>query len=168
MNTKRPKINVPWEPLDIIIDLLSITLFILMIVYTVINYGQLSEMIPTHFNSSGEADGFGDKYQIWLLPMLGIFLFILLFVLNRYPHLHNYMVNITEDNALKNYRFSTRIVRFTNLFMAILFVIIQYVMIEQGKGNKISLSGWFLPLVIGLSVVLPIFVLIYYRKINKS
>lgn len=168
MKTHKPKINVPWEPLDIIVDLISATLFILMIIYTAINYEQLSETIPTHFNASGEADGFGDKSHVWLLPILGIVMYIILFIINKYPHLHNYMVNITEDNALKNYRFSTRIVRFANLFMAILFVVIQYVMIEQGKGNNINLSGWFLPIIIGFSVILPIFIFLYYRKINKS
>lgn len=168
MKTNRPKLKVPIEPLDIVVDLVSATLLILMIVYTALNYGQLSETIPTHFNATGAADAFGSKNYIWLLPGIGITMFSLLFVLNKYPHMHNYMVNITEDNALKNYRFSTRIVRFTNLFMAILFVVIQYVMIEQGKGNDISLTGWFTPIIIGFSVALPIFILLYHRKINKS
>ena len=168
MTNNRPKIKVPLEPLDIIVDMISGTLFVLIIIYTIMNYGALSETIPTHFNASGVADSFGNKNFVWLLPSLGIVMFIILFVLNKYPHLHNYMVNITEDNALKNYRFSTRIVRFTNLFMAILFAVIQYVMIEQGKGHDVSLSGWFIPIIIGLSVLLPIYILIHYRKINKS
>ncbi len=168
MKTNRPKITVPWEPLDIIIDLVSLTLLIVMVIYTIMNYSELSETIPTHFNASGEADGYGDKRFIWLLPSIGVVMFILLSTVNRYPHLHNYMVNITEENALKNYRFSTRIVRFTNLFIAILFVGIQYVMVEQGKGNDISLSGWFTPVIIGFSIVFPIFIFIYYRKINTS
>ncbi|MEM5565553.1 DUF1648 domain-containing protein [Psychroserpens sp. AS72] len=167
MKTNRPKVKVPFEPLDIVVDLISVTLYILMIVYTVINYGDLADTIPTHFNGKGEADGFGDKVYVWILPIIGVFTFVLLFVLNKYPHIHNYMVNITEENALKNYRFSTRIIRFTNLFVAIIFACIQYMMVEQGKGNTTEFGSWFLYSIIGISVILPIFLFIYQRKINK-
>lgn len=166
MKTNRPKIDVPLEPLDIIVDLISVTLIILIIVYTAINYGDLSETIPTHFNASGEADGFGDKIYVWMLPVIGIVTFVLLFVLNKFPHIHNYMVNITEENALKNYRFSTRIVRFTNVFVAVLFACIQYMMVEQGKGNDAGFGSWFTFSIIGLSLILPLFILIYQQKIN--
>jgi uncharacterized membrane protein len=168
MKTNRPKIEVPFEPLDIVVDLISVTLYILMIVYTAINYGDLAATIPTHFNASGEADSFGDKIHVWLLPVIGILTFVLLFVLNKHPHIHNYSVNITEDNVVKNYRFSTRIVRFTNLFVAILFACIQYMMVEHGKGNAIGLGSWFTPTIIGISIILPIFIILYQRKINKS
>jgi len=166
--SNRPKINVPMEPMDIITDLISIVLFVLMFAYTAMYYGELSDTIPTHFNAAGEADSYSDKIYIWLLPIIGVFTFGLLLFLNTKPHIHNYMVNITEENALKNYRFSTRILRFTNVFIAILFSIIQYVMVEKGRGNDISLSGWFLPFVIGFSVLLPIGILIYNKKINAK
>lgn len=168
MKTNRPKIEVPFQPLDIIVDLISVTLFVLIIVYTAINYGDLADTIATHFNGKGDANGFSDKIYVWLLPAIGIVTFVLLFVLNKYPHIHNYMVNITEDNALKNYRFSTRILRFTNLFVAIIFAFIQYMMVEQGKGNDIGLGSWFTPVIIGVSIILPILIVIYQQKINKS
>jgi len=167
MKTNRPKIDVPFEPLDIIVDLISVTLLVLMIVYTTLNYGDLADTIPTHFNGKGEADSFSDKMYVWMLPAIGIITFGLLFVLNKYPHIHNYMVNITEENALKNYRFSTRIVRFTNLFVAVIFAIIQYMMVEKGTGNNFSLGAWFTPTIIVISIVLPILIIIYQRKINN-
>ena len=167
MKTNRPKIEVSFEPLDRIVDLMSLALLSLIMVYTAINYGDLAETIPTHFNGKGVADGYGDKMYVWLLPAIGIITFVLLFVLNKYPHIHNYMVNITEENALKNYRLSTRIVRFTNLFVAILFAYIQYMMVEQGKGNAIGFGSWFTPVIIGISIILPIFIIVYQQKINK-
>ncbi|MEH6538185.1 MAG: DUF1648 domain-containing protein [Psychroserpens sp.] len=168
MKTNRPKINVPWEPLDIIVDLISITLFILMLVYTIMYYGDLSGSIPTHFNVLGEADSFNDKIYIWLLPIIGTVTFLLLFFLNTKPHIHNHMVNITKENALKNYSFSTRVLRFTNLFIAIIFAIIHYVMVEKGRGNATNIGGWFMPIVVGISIGLPLFILVYNKKINKQ
>nr|WP_321236051.1 DUF1648 domain-containing protein [uncultured Psychroserpens sp.] len=167
MKTNRPKIDVPLQPIDIILDLISITLLILMLVYVTMSYSELPDIIPSHFNGKGEVDGHSEKIMLWLLPALGTVMFIGLFILNRYPHIHNYMVNITEDNALKNYRFSTRIVRITNLFMALLFGIISYSMVQGAKSEHFKLGDWFIPIVIGFSILLPIGILIYNRKINK-
>jgi len=167
MKTGRPKIKVPLEGLDIILDILSATLLILMIAYAVISYSELPETIPSHFNAKGEVDGYSDKNMFWQLPAIGFVLFFGLFVVNKFPHLHNYMVNITEENALKNYRLSTRIVRFTNLFIMFIFGIITYNIVESAKGNSISLSSCVLPIIIGVSILLPITILIYQKKINK-
>ena len=168
MKSNRPKLKVPLEALDKITDMISITLLILLIVYTAISYSELSDIIPIHFNAQGEANDFGKKTFVWLLPCISAFMFGLLFFLNKFPHLHNYKVNITEENALKNYKFSTRLVRFINLFIIILFAFIQYILIQNGKGVHMSLGSWFLPIVIGFSIVLPLFLFIYNRKINKS
>ena len=167
MKAERPRIQVPWEPIDIIVDLISISLLVLMLIYTAMHFGELTDTIPTHFNASGEADGYNSKNFIWMLPLIAIFTFGLLFYLNRLPHLHNHMVNITEENALKNYRFSTRVLRFTNVFTMIIFATVQYTMVENGRGNPMNIGGWFLPAVIGFSIMLPIVIVIYNKKLNK-
>ena len=168
MKTGRPKIKVPVESLDIILDILSATILILLIVFAIMSYSDLPETIPSHFNANGEVDGYSNKSLLWLLPGLGLILFIGLYILNKFPHTHNYMVNITEENALKNYRLSTRVVRFTNLFIMLIFGLITYSIIESAKGNNSNMDGWILPLVIGISIILPITILIYQKKINKE
>lgn len=168
MATNRPKINIPLEPLDVIVDITSITLYVVMIIYTALNYNALGDTIPIHFNASGEADGFGNKTSVWVLPIIGMVIYSILCILNKYPHTHNYMVNITEENAFKNYRLSTRLVRFTNLFLAILFTFIQYISIEKGKGYAIELGSWFTPTIIGISIISPLLIMVYLQKINKA
>jgi uncharacterized membrane protein len=167
MNTNRPRKKVPFEPLDIIVECVSISLFVFLIIYTFLVYQQLPDTIPTHFSYKGEVDDFGSKSVLVLLPILGIVLYVGLFFLNKYPHIHNYMVNITEENALKNYRFSTRIVRYTNLFLAIVFTLIQYMMIVSAQGKTTSLGSWIVPTIIGVSFIIPIFLIIYQYKLNK-
>ena len=61
MQNSRPKIKVPFQPVDLIIELTSITILILMIIYTIIEYTNLPETIPTHFNAEGIADDFGSQ-----------------------------------------------------------------------------------------------------------
>ena len=164
MKSNRPKINVPVEPMDIILDLLSVAIISGTLVYAFISYADLPEIIPSHFNASGEVDGYSEKYMIWLVPVISAVIFIGLFIMNKYPHLHNYMVNITEENALKHYRFSTRIIRFTNLFVTLIFGVILYAMVQSAHGNSLKIGSWFIPAVLGFSVVLPIVIFVYQKK----
>jgi uncharacterized membrane protein len=162
----RPKIKVPLQQLDIILELITISLLLTTCAYTIVQYSNLPETVPTHFNAAGEADDFGHKSSIFIIPGIGIALYLLLFILNKYPHMHNYMVNITEENALKNYRFSNRVLRFVNLFCAALMAYITYIIVKSSEGQEFTIGQWFLPVIIGSSVVLPIVLFIYMRKLN--
>ena len=168
MASERPKIKVPFESIDIAVELASITLLLLVWLYIIMEYPLLPKIIASHFNASGQPDGYGNKVFILFLPALSTAMYIGLFILNKYPHLHNYMVNITEANALKNYRFSTRVLRVVNFLTVLMFAYISYHIVVSAKGEVLSLGKFFLPLVIGISVLLPIGILIYQKKINKS
>ena len=167
MKNGRPRINVPFQTMDIITELISVAILILMWCYCIINYTDLPDTIATHFNALGEPDGFSSKSNIWFLPIIATLMYVGLFILNQYPHMHNYMVNITEENALKNYRFSTRILRVTNFLSVLLLAYISYVIVASAFGGQLNLGTWFVPVVIGSSIVLPIILVIYIRKMNK-
>ena len=136
--------------------------------YVMSQYADLPETIASHFNSRGEADGFSGKAVLWLLPGLSSVMYVGLLILTKYPHIHNYMVNITEANALKNYRFSIRMLRVVNFLCVLLFAYITYKMIEGAKGNHSSLGMGFVIIVIAFSVLLPIVLIIWNKRINKS
>lgn len=164
----RPRIHVPYEQADLLVELLNITLLILIWGYTVVSYMDLPETIPVHFNAKGEADDFGHKATIWILPGIATLIFLLMVILNKFPHVHNYMVNITEENALKNYRLSTRVLRFVNLYCMVLFAILVYEILATSEGKETKILG------VGLlifSVVAPIGIVIYaiakQKLINK-
>lgn len=168
MKNGRPRIKVPFDTFDMIVEFSSITLILLMWTYTIITFSDLPETIPTHFNSHGEADDWGSKWTIWIIPFIGSILYTGLFVINKFPHLHNYMVNITEENALKNYKFSTRIVRVINFLCALLMAYITYKIIVGAKGEYVSMGSWFFPVIIGTSIIGPIILIIYMQRLNKN
>ncbi len=41
--------------------------------------------VPTHFDISGNPDGWGSPQVLWLLPIVGIFLYALTAVFSRFP-----------------------------------------------------------------------------------
>ncbi|WP_104734422.1 DUF1648 domain-containing protein [Hanstruepera ponticola] len=168
MSNDRPRIKVPLESFDVVLELISITLIILMWVYLIVEYQELPETIASHFNAKGEADGYSSKNYLWFLPIISTVMYVSLFMINKFPHTHNYMVNITEENALKNYRFSTRIVRVVNTLTVIMFAYIIYYIVQNAKEHDMQFSSWFVPSVISFSILLPIGIYLYYKKINKS
>ena len=167
MGNNRPRIKVSFETVDIIIEFISVTLLILMWSYCITNFNELPDTIATHFNAAGEPDGFGSKHTVWIIPIIATVMYIGLFILNKYPHIHNYMVNITEENALKNYKFSTRVTRIVNFLCVVLMAYITYIIVESAFGRPFNFATWFVPVVIVFSIALPIVLIIYMKKMNK-
>ncbi len=168
MYNERPRIKVPFDSIDIVIELIAITLIILMFLYTGIEYPSLPESVASHFNALGEADGYNHKLILWALPIISLVLYIGLFILNKYPHLHNYMVNIDEDNALKNYRFSTKGLRITNLYCVLVIAFLTFKIIQGAKGNELEFFGVpFLIFTLGVPLIGVILLIYFQRKINK-
>ncbi len=164
----RPKIQIPLTQLDVVLEVIAVLLLLFIWIYPAMNYAQLPETIPTHFNAKGEADDWGNKLFIWLVPTITTFSYVLIVVLNRFPHMHNYMVNITKENAFKNYQLSTRILRIANLFVLIIMTLAITEMINKALGGSLNLIG--IPFLIGTLVIPAIGIIIafrYQKKINS-
>ncbi len=149
----RPRIKIEPTALDKILEATSLVLLVLIWVTVIFNYESLPLKIPMHFNAAGEVNDYGNKQMIWLLPSLGLVLFVALFFLNKIPHKFNYLVKITPENAKQQYTIGIRIIRFTNLFVMALFYYIVYktVSITMGTGSE-TLSTWFSPFIMFLSI----------------
>ena len=168
MFEKRPKITVPQNSTDLWIDRFSFLLFFIIWLSVFVYYPDLPNEIPTHFNGRGQADAFGSKKSIWIL--MGVFssIFIGIYILNKYPHLHNYTVKITEENALKNYRFSTRVLRVVNFLNLLLLAYILKTMMTPYEKQSTAFGGWFLPTIMIGSLVLIIYIFVKANKINSK
>jgi len=101
---ERPKIKLVLNLMDKITEVAAISVLVAFWMYTLVSYKTLPEIIPTHFVADGQADGFGLKWTILTLPLMGLLFYIGLTVLGRYPHKFNYPVTITLNNAEKLYR----------------------------------------------------------------
>lgn len=168
MTNDRPRIKIPLETADIVVELAALAIIILMWMHTIIEYPALPETIATHFNAKGEADGFGDKMFLWFIPSLTLAMYVGLFIINKYPHLHNYMVNITPENALELYTFSTRVLRVVNFLVVLMFGYINLKIIEGAKNGNSELGMGFVITIIGASILLPIIILIYQKQLNRK
>lgn len=147
---ERPKLELKLSKTDQMIEIIGWVLVISVWVMTLVNYQSLPEVIPTHYNGSGVADGFGDKWMILTLPLVSTILFIGLSVLNKFPHVFNYPTPITPENAFTQYKNATRLIRILKVIVVIIFGHIAFQTIRHANGQTEGLGTWFLPFVLGL------------------
>ncbi len=168
---QRPKLKLKLSTLDWAIELIGWLALVGMWAFVLINYNDLPETIPTHFNTSGEADDFGKKNTIITLPIVGTILFLAVTFINQFPHIFNYPTKITQENALKQYTNATRMMRFLKLVLVITFGLIAFKTIEHAKGNSEGLGSWFLPTTILILIVPLVFFTIKSltsKSLNKN
>jgi uncharacterized membrane protein len=153
---QRPRIKLELRQSDKIFELLGWLSVLGIWTLTLYNYVDLPEIIPTHFNARGKADGFGSKSNILSLPIISTALFLGMTLLNRKPYLFNYPSVITEENALEQYTNATRMIRVLKLVIVLIFGIIVLKTIQNVKGNQDGLGAWFLPLTMAM-IFIPVF-----------
>jgi len=161
---ERPKIKLELTGIDKIIELFGWFSVLVIWVYTMVNFSKLPDTIPTHFNAMGEADDFGGKASILALPIIATIIFVGISILSRFPHIFNYPVNITKENAQRQYSMATRLMRYVNLITVLILGYITFSTIQSAKGQTVGLGTWFLPVSLGV-VFIPI---IYYIVVSRK
>src|SRR5690606_14260879 len=137
-------------PFDETLEVLGWTSILAMWVLTIANYTNLPDTIPIHYNGARQADGFGGNATIVTLPLSATDLFTGPTSMNKFPHVFNYPTNITQDNALRQYTNTTRLIRYLKFIIVIIFELIAFKTIQNANGQVDGLGIWFLPLTLGL------------------
>lgn len=105
-----PKLTLEKSPFDIVLFLLSSIFVLIMWLLLITMWNKLPETIPSHFSFSGVPDKWSSKSSLFLLPIITTVLYISLALLCKIPHLFNYTVKITEENAKAQYKNSITMV----------------------------------------------------------
>ena len=163
---KRPRIKLQLKQTDKILEVVGWVSVFGIWALPLINYFDLPEIIPIHFNGAGKADRFGNKTHIFILPIISTLLFIGLTTLNKHPHIFNYPNQITKENALDQYTNATRMMRVLKLVIVVLFGLIVFRKIQIVNGHADGLGTWFLPFTIGVFIILTLYFLMMSMK-NK-
>ncbi len=136
----QPRIKIEPEPIDWAIELIGVIAIILLFTMPIYYFDRLPGLIPSHFAFDGTPDGYSGKITIWILPAIGIIMYAGMNILNRFPHIFNYLVKITEENARRQYKLATRFIRILNTIIAALFCYMTFVTIQTAIGNQDGLG----------------------------
>lgn len=161
----RPKIKIQPDLIDNALDLISLGLVLFAFYFPFSVYSEMPDMIPSHFNAAGEVDALSGKEKVWWLPAITGVLYAGLFILNRYPHIFNYSVNITEENAEKQYTLATKLIRWINLYATGGLCYISYGVVNSAINTEESLGSWFLPVFLCTPILI---IVVYMIQANKN
>jgi uncharacterized membrane protein len=153
----RPRIKLKLSSHDYVIEFIALLFLIILIAIPLFLYNKLPESIPIHFNAAGQPDGFGGRHSLFILPVTAFFIYILLTFLAAFPHIYNYPVTITSENAEVQYRLATRLLRILKSVILILFSFISWMSVRSAMGSVSGLGKAFLPvffiLVFGVVII---------------
>lgn len=145
MEIKRPRIKIPLTKLDIYLEFMTGLILVIYFVILDLSWFKLPNIIPSHFNFAGEIDAYGGKSALLILLFIVLALYVLLSIISKFPHVYNYPVEITEENAEKQYRNAIRLMRVMKFVIVVIFTYIQYAIVRSAINQKSELGIWFLP-----------------------
>ena len=139
----RAKIQLQLSKFDKSLKLLSTIVLVVMFCFAFFVYLKSPNIIPSHFNASGKPDGFSDKSVIFMLLFIGIFTYLGFNQLVKFPHIFNFPVSITKENAERQYELAIRMIRFLQLAILIIFTVVILMTYLTTIGITDGLGTWF-------------------------
>jgi uncharacterized membrane protein len=162
----RPEIDIQKKSIDIFFEMVALLTIIFMWAFCLYHYKSLPEIIPTHYGANGIADDHGSKKTLFLIPGIVTIIVMGMRWLNRYPHKFNYMTAITADNAERQYRMATRLIRYLQFIISVLFTYIVVKTVEDSYVKQSKLDIWFV-FILEAAVFVPTIYTVYTSLIKK-
>ncbi|UOR11182.1 DUF1648 domain-containing protein [Halobacillus amylolyticus] len=144
----QPRIKLPASTFEKFSTLLSFLAIVVAFIYLFIVWTRIPDTIPVHFSVSGEPDRYGGKWSVVALPIISLFIWVTFTMLEKYPHVHNYIVNINENNAGAQYKNAVLMLSMLKLVIVLTFSYLTWASIQIGLGYQESLGLW--PMIITL------------------
>jgi uncharacterized membrane protein len=108
--------------------------------------GRLPGRIPTHFDIAGQPNAWGSPEFLWILPMVGLGLYLLLTALASVQfRSYNLPVRVTETNLPFIQQKTSEIVAWTKTEMLCLFAYIQATLIHGARLGHFRLAPTTVP-----------------------
>lgn len=117
--------NITLDPVHRALRAGTVVAAVLVPLYFLVGSLGIEDELPMQYSFDGEVSRTGSVTEARVtVAVLGV-VAIGLIVLARFPHTFNYLVAITEDNKLRQYRNASQMM----IWIAVAFVVIQIVMV---------------------------------------
>lgn len=166
MNEKRPILKLEYSTLERFLTAVAFAVLILDFILLFVNWNTIPSTIAVHIDGSGNANGWGNKSTLLMLPIVNVFIFLLLFVLSKFPHIYNYTVNITEENAEYQYRNARTLMIALNAIITSMFTYISWTTVKLALYGKNS--GFQLAFIVVFVIFMFATFIIYIKKAMKQ
>jgi uncharacterized membrane protein len=161
---RRPQLKIKLTPVDKVIEFIG--LFALVLMWGMALYYFFT--LPIRFDASGQPNDYGQKATIFILPVIGLCIYTLLTLLNKYPHIFNYPTNITAANALQQYTNATKLIRYLKTIIVVIFTLIVLFTCLTATDRRNGLGVWFLPAILALLFIPNVYFIAKSFKASKG
>lgn len=158
MSEKRPVLKLEYSVLERFMTGIAFIALILNAVLIIANWNTIPDKIATHVNGAGNIDGWGNKGTLLITPIMSIASFSLLFILSKFPHVYNYLVIITEENAEHQYRNARTLMIVINAVITSMFTYISWQTILLAKYNGTKGFGFIFAFIVVIFVPIIIYI----------
>lgn len=132
----------------------SIVVTLALAVWACGQYLALPEVVPMHFDASGQPDAYGHRSTVLWVSLLFVVLTVGCAVISRHPRLFNYPVPITEDKAEAMYREGERMLVWMLVPMQVIFFGVLQAVLLTGAVTWLmwlGLGGLFLVIIVSMT-----------------
>ena len=117
----RPRLRPRPTAVDLVIETAGALALAATIAFLALSWTRLPATLPTHFDFAGRPNAWGPKASLLFLPSVALALYTGLSVLQRFPWVYNYAVEIEAHNAESQYRLAVRLLRVLKAIIAAAF-----------------------------------------------
>lgn len=111
--------------------------FLGSIILLIAVWGSLPEKVPAHYNALGEVDRWGSKWELFILPGIGLLILLFMQFLEKHPEIHNHPKRLNETNAEQFYLLSRKLInRLKNACLIIFSLIINGICVNRFRLGK--------------------------------
>ena len=150
---KRPEYKLQLTPIELIVELAALAAILLNIALEVVYWPTLPAQVQLN------ASALGNTRMIFLfLTIIAAFVYACLSVMSLFPQLFNYPVEITAENAPRQYRHMANMMRSVKLEIMLAMLYIEWAFIQAGQGTLPEVSPLFIPaLLVALALTMGYF-----------
>ena len=109
--------------------------FMSLLVITSMAYKQMPDLIPKGFNRFGEVVGWGSHGRIWLLCIIGFFVYLALMTMSYAPQVLRYGSPVTKQTAPILFRYGRIFVNCLDVIIQAQFITLNYYTWQVAIGN---------------------------------
>ena len=120
-------------------------------VFIALRWRYLPEQIPTHYDFAGNADGWGSRWNLIVMPAIGLLVDLTVAIASRFPRSWNAGVKITVFNKVRVYRLLRDLMADLRLSCALLF---SWISVWIALGPDL-MPGWILTVVSLVFILIP-------------
>lgn len=128
------------SPVELALELAGLVGILCSFAIVFQSWGHLPEEIPIHFGLIGNADSWGSKSILWLLPSVGTFIYLILTVSPFLSYLFNYPIPIPEEIAGRLWQIVRELFAWMKVQIVWLFFFIDWQIIQVGLGEAQTMA----------------------------